>query len=380
MVVEISCNDFNKMITVYLSAGLPFSSSIKIDILKKLILIAGNNNEIYYLHDKIVALKGIYSQVNSSKIKQQISEVISLFQERKSFFDQNPVQTAEEIEKYINDYLVERRKRIRSREQEKRERQIEMFDRVNLPSFEFIEFKIKEREEGLKRKRIARSKPRKPQFSGDGSNDPEEVIQRFFSLSVREKRLCLDYLETMDISFEETMFLYEEYVFSREGKGNSARGQLILREYLLRMLISKARSFDEHLILCNLVNAFSKERKIITSNMINYIPVPESVEENYQGANFETLLYLYLKQYDKKELRSTLFERMDKGAFTLDQSIIVYTLMITASSFYKVAMARRISLLIKTPRDMERVEKIIPKWKILWGEITGKATKEVARS
>lgn len=368
MAVEINGNDdFKEMMKIYISTGLPFSSSTKIDILKKLILLANNNNEIYYLHDKVVALKGVYSQMNSSKTKQQISEVISLFRERKSFFDENPVQTEEKIEKYINNYLIERRNRLIGVGQEKAER---------------VGLKTKENKERKNVKRRIATKHRKPRFSGDGLSDPKEIIQTFFSLSVREKRPCLDYLETMNISFEETLSLYEEYVFSREGKGNSARGQLILREYLLRMLIFKVSSFDECLIFCNLINPLSKERETIISKMINCLSVPrgwEKLNKDYQGKDFKTLLYLYLKHYNEKELRSIIFERMNKSAFTLNQLIIVYTLMITASYVYKVAVARKISLSIKTPADLERVQKIIPKWDILWGNTTESA-KEMARS
>lgn len=347
-------NNFSKLIAIYGWIGLSVQSMTMIDLLKKLILLAKTNDELYELHEKVVNLKS-YEGTVSPKIKHEIIEVTKIFEQKLSFFEKNPVYSRDKKEP-IDIFIKPKPK----------------------PN-------LKKTLKPKNRKRIG--------FVPEKLNTPEEVVKKFLSIqSTIYKGLYLKQMEAMEISFEETIYLYKKYIAPYESENNSIKGQSIrLKDFFLKMLISKAITLEEWLAIYNITNNSSKERVIINKAITDLIIPPKdftktklysffvgfSEAENKKkkfyytkkisetNASFETWLYLYFQYNYNLTLKKNIINKLIESSFTLDHELIIYTLM-PLNLDEKQEKARKISFFIRKREDEERVKKIIPKWQIIW--------------
>ncbi len=359
-VTIVGVKSFKILKGVYETAGVSSYSSTKIDLLKKLISLAGNTKEMEELRGSIIILKKYYnSQENINYvIRSDIKEAILAFQNKIEKLKNNGNEEIGLVgpQKIANNLIL-------------------INDNLDYSRIDKI-FKDKE-------------------FLSENQTEIEVIINKHLNEkeSHLQKYFYLKKIESIDVSFDEMIILYREY--SKKGEP--------LRKVLFEKMFKKAETIDDWRKLYGVTGKRNKHYQTILKN--TYFNYSDFVNEKKDSNIIDTKLmdindclglflknkskinksiylkkindinisfdesYILYKKYKKiVSLRNIFFKKMLEQEKTLEENIKIYNLINSRNPNYK-KIVNDIIKLIKTAEDLEKIKKIVPKTTKLWYEI-----------
>jgi len=363
----VGVKNFKTLKKAYDSTSLSIYSRTKMDILKNLVILAEKREELEELEDIIEHLKKYYQlDENNYEIKKKIKESVLLFEDKKRNLNNNnkTILTSKERGNII---IVK-----------------EGFDFSKLDNI---------------------NKPK--DLSDDNNyslNEAEEIINNFSKTpnKITKGSLIKKFL-FLNISFDDLLFLYKKYGYHKNK----------LIRIIPKKMFEKAQTKDNWLELYKissgrdknyrtiLINAeIKKEFPIKSKREFQFIDSKDSdywIKEFFKDKDkrrksqclrklkdvdisFQEALTIYKKSSKSCKLKNTILCKMNEKAETFEEKLIVYSLTglkFSRDNEIKEKLINDLFLLINTPEDFKKAEKIIPKISHFWYHILKKKIEKI---
>lgn len=373
----VGVKNFKSLKKAYDLTGLSIYSATKIDILKNLVILAEKREELKELEDIIEHFKKYYRlDENNYEIKKKIKESILLFEDKKNNLNNN--RNNSENDKNNNIIIVK-----------------EGFDFSKLDNI---------------------NKPKElSDIDDDLLNEAEEIINNFLKTpNKREKGLFIKKFLTLNLSFNDLFYLHEKYyqqknkivkiIFEKMFKKAKTK-----EDWVKLYKISKPKNKNYQIIKKNaeIKNESREELKFIdtiNNNIVDNNNITDNnildnnywVKEFFKDKNkirksdclarlkkadisFEEALEIYKKSNGSYKLRNTILQKMNEKAETFEEKLTIYNL--TGLKFLggkktKEKLISDLTLLVNTPENFKKAEKVIPKTSHFWYYILKKKIEE----